>query len=121
VAFGSPVPAAFEAAARLEAEGIHLTVASARFAKPIDTDSLAEWLGAHPWLLMIEDHTAPAGFGSAVLEAAEAQGLDAWKIHRAAVPDAFIEHDTRAAQLAAAHLGADGIVERVRTLARRTM
>jgi 1-deoxy-D-xylulose-5-phosphate synthase len=120
VALGTSVAVAIEAAARLEAEGIHLTVVSARFAKPVDADGLAEWLGSHPWVLTVEDHTAPGGFGSAVLEAAEAQGLDARKVHRAAVPDAFVEHDTRAAQLAAAGLGADGIAERVRALVRRT-
>lgn len=66
--------------------------------------------------MTLEDHAAPGGFGSAVLEAAEAHGLDAHRVHRVAVPDAFVEHDTRAAQLAAAGLAVEPIVARLRTL-----
>jgi len=113
---GSVVAAAMAAAETLAAEGLDLTVASARFAKPVDGPCVASLVAEHPWVLVLEDHTAPGGFGSAVLEAAAERGLDTRKIHRVAVPDEFIEHDTRGAQLAAAGLTAEKIVERVRTL-----
>jgi len=51
------------------------------------------------------------------MEAAEARGLETQKIHRAAVPDVFVEHDTREAQLAAAGLVAERIADRARVLA----
>ena len=120
LALGSTVAAAMEAAGRLDAEGVHVTVASARFAKPVDAGLLARLAGSQPWILTVEDHTLPGGFGSAVLEAAAAAGAEARKIHRLAVPEAFIEQDSRAAQLAAAGLDAPGIVACVRTLGGKT-
>ena len=116
LALGATVAAAMEAADRLEAEGTPVTVVSARFAKPVDADCVAWLAESHPWVLTVEDHVGPGGFGSAVLEAAEERGVDARKIHRLAAPDAIIEHDSRAAQLAAAGLTADGILARARAL-----
>jgi len=116
LAFGAPVAAAMEAADRLAAEGVHLSVTSARFAKPVDAECLAHLVAEHPWVLTVEEHTVVGGFGSAVLEAAEGTGLDARKIHRLAAPDAFIEQDSREAQLAAIGLSAAGIAARARAL-----
>jgi len=113
---GATVAAAMEAAARLQDEGRRLTVVSARFAKPVDAELLASLVQAQPWILTVEDHTLPGGFGSAVLEAAEARGLDTRKIHRLAVPEEWVEQDSRAAQLAAAGLGVEGIASRAKAL-----
>ena len=117
LAYGATAEAAMEAAERLAGEGLQVAVASARFAKPLDSGGLESLLESQPWVLSIEDHTAPGGFGSAVMEAAEAHGLAAAKIHRAAVPDEFIEHGAREAQLSAAGLTAERIAQRARTLA----
>ena len=120
LALGSTAAAAMEAAGRLDAEGVHVTVASARFAKPVDAGLLARLAQSQPWVLTVEDHTLPGGFGSAVLEATAAAGADVRKIHRLAVPEAFIEQDSRAAQLAAAGLDAEGIVARARAFCGNT-
>jgi len=117
LALGATVGPAVAAAGRLADEGIHVAVASARFARPLDTDTLADLVARQPWVLTVEDALLAGGFGSAVLEAAEAAGLDVSKIHRAGVGDALVEHDTRAAQLAGQGLDADGLVDRVRRLA----
>jgi 1-deoxy-D-xylulose-5-phosphate synthase len=82
----------------------------------VDVECLAHLVGEHPWVLTVEDHTAVGGFGSAVLEAAEGAGLDARKIHRLAAPDAFIEQDSREAQLADIGLSAAGIAARARAI-----
>ncbi|MBE3071267.1 MAG: 1-deoxy-D-xylulose-5-phosphate synthase, partial [Planctomycetes bacterium] len=117
LALGAPVAAAMEAAALLDAEGLALTVASARFAKPVDAACLERLLAEHPWVLTVEDHAAAGGFGSAVLETAESRGLDSRRIHRLGVADVFVEHDTRAAQTAAAGIDARGLAARARALA----
>jgi 1-deoxy-D-xylulose-5-phosphate synthase len=117
LALGATVAAALAAAEQLAGQGIGLTVASARFAKPLDGECLARLLAEHPWVMTLEDHTAPGGFGSAVLEAAADRGLDARRIHRVAVADALIEHAGRAAQLAAAGLTAEKIAECAKSLA----
>jgi 1-deoxy-D-xylulose-5-phosphate synthase len=116
LALGATVAPAMEAAGRLDADGLHLTVVSARFARPIDGECLSELLAAHPWVLTVEDHTAAGGFGSAVLEAAAEAGLDARRIHRVAVTEEIIEHDSRTAQLARAGLSADALTARCRAL-----
>jgi 1-deoxy-D-xylulose-5-phosphate synthase len=116
LALGATVAPALEAAEKLAGQGIAITVASARFAKPLDAECLAWLLAEHPWVMTLEDHTAPGGFGSAVLEAAEDRGLDLRRIHRVAVADAFIEHAGRGAQLAAAGLAADPIAQRASAL-----
>ncbi len=120
LAYGALASEALEAANRLSDEEMDVAVASARFAKPLGTDLLSEWLESKPFVLTVEDHTLPGGFGSAVLEAAEAAGLDSRKIHRLAVPEDFVEQDTRRAQLEACGLTAGGIAERMRGLAKGT-
>jgi 1-deoxy-D-xylulose-5-phosphate synthase len=119
LALGATVAAALAAAEQLAGQGIGLTVASARFAKPIDGECLARLLAEHPWVMTLEDHTAPGGFGSAVLEAGAERGLDTRKIHRVAVADALVEHAGRAAQLAAAGLTPEKIAARAKSLAGR--
>ncbi|MFO8014010.1 MAG: 1-deoxy-D-xylulose-5-phosphate synthase [Phycisphaerae bacterium] len=116
LALGATVGSAVEAAGRLAEDGVEVAVASARFVRPLDTDLLANLLAEQPWVLTVEDAAAAGGFGAAVLEAAEAMGLDASKIRRAAVEDEIVEHDTRAAQLAGQGLDADGLTERMRAL-----
>ncbi len=119
LALGATVGSAVEAADRLAEDGVKVAVASARFVRPLDTDLVADLLGEQPWLLTVEDAAAAGGFGAAVLEAAEAMGAGASKIRRAAVGDEIVEHDTRASQLAAQGLDADGLAERIRALAEK--
>jgi 1-deoxy-D-xylulose-5-phosphate synthase len=117
LALGTTVTAALSAASQLDGEGLPLTVASARFARPVDVECLGPLLAGHPWVLVAEDHTAAGGFGSAVLEAAADAGLDAGRIHRAAVTQEIVEHDSRAAQLDRAGLSAEALAARCRALA----
>jgi 1-deoxy-D-xylulose-5-phosphate synthase len=116
-ALGSTVGPALEAARQLEADGLAITVVSARFARPIDIECLGRLLADHPWVLTLEDHTGPGGFGSAALEAAAEKGLDTRRIHRVAVADAFIEHDSRGVQLANAGLSVERLIGTCRGLA----
>jgi 1-deoxy-D-xylulose-5-phosphate synthase len=120
LAYGALAGEAIQAADRLAEEGIRVTVASARFARPLDAALVASLLESQPFVLTLEDHTLPGGFGSAVLEAAEARGLDGRKIHRLAVAAEVVEPDTRRAQLQAAGLTAERIAERIRTLAAKS-
>jgi 1-deoxy-D-xylulose-5-phosphate synthase len=116
LALGCTVAAAMEAADRLEKEGTCVTVASARFAKPVDAACLVNLMAGHPWVMTLEDHVGPGGFGSAVLEAAAAHGHEVRKIVCVAVSEDFVEHDTRAAQLDGAGLTAERLAARVRAL-----
>jgi 1-deoxy-D-xylulose-5-phosphate synthase len=120
LAVGTMVAPALEAAERLAAEGIDVTVVNCRFLKPMDERTLAAVAQAHDVLVSIEEGTIVNGFGAALGRALEP--------HRRAhpnlvheimgVPDVVIEHASRAQQLAEVGLDADGIVARVRDLAR---
>ncbi len=59
------------------------------------------------------------GFGSAFLESASEQGLDASRVRRLGIPDLFVEHGERAELLADLRLDTDGIVMTCRDLAER--
>ena len=125
-AYGAMVPPALQAAETLAREkGFSVAVVNARFAKPIDTAALARALGGTRLIVTVEDHALAGGFGSAVLEAASAEGLPTGRIVRLGIPDRFVEHAPRRQLLGRLGLDAAGIAATVRSLltgtsARRT-
>ncbi|MGD0090090.1 MAG: 1-deoxy-D-xylulose-5-phosphate synthase [Planctomycetota bacterium] len=112
--YGATVTQAMDAAALLrQRHGQRITVANARFCKPLDAGLLAELLAGHERLITVEDHALMGGFGSAVLEEANRLGLDSRKLVRLGIPDRYIEHGTRKWQLAQCGLDAEGIAKAV--------
>jgi 1-deoxy-D-xylulose-5-phosphate synthase len=61
----------------------------------------------------VEEGTLEGGFGSAVLEAANAEGLETRHIARLGIPDRFIEHAERGELLHDLGLDADGVYQTV--------
>ena len=115
IAYGSTVAAAMEAAEGLADEDLHVGVINARFAKPLDRQMIAAVLGEGYPVLTAEDHTREGGFGSAVLEAAQEMNLPTGHVTRLGLPqDRFIEHGSRAEQLAEVGLDADGLTDAIR-------
>jgi 1-deoxy-D-xylulose-5-phosphate synthase len=109
VVFGSLLPAAVQAAKTLREEGMSIGVINARFAKPLDTDTILRAVEQMPFVMTVEEGTLHGGFGSAVLEAANAAGLDARNVTRLGIPDRFIEHAERGELLAELGLDAKGL------------
>ena len=70
-------------------------------------------------MVTVEEGTLEGGFGSAVLEAANAAGLDTRHVVRLGLPDRFVEHGERGELLAELGLDVDGICATVRTALRR--
>src|SRR3954447_6232918 len=66
--YGAGVAKALEAADLLADGGIEVTVADARFAKPLDTGLLAQLAAEHELLVTVEEGVLAGGFGSAVWE-----------------------------------------------------
>jgi 1-deoxy-D-xylulose-5-phosphate synthase len=114
VAYGTLFPTCLKAAERLREEGIEVGVINARFAKPLDTATLLKAVEDLPLVVTVEEGTLQGGFGSAVLEAANAAGLDTRNIVRLGIPDRFVEHAERAELLADLGLDVNGICETVR-------
>ena len=106
--FGTLLYPALQAAERLGA-----TVVNMRWAKPLDTDLLAQVAKSHEVLVTLEEGSVMGGAGSAVLEALAAAGAT-MPVLQLGLPDAFIEHGDPARLLAAQGLDADGIEASVR-------
>jgi 1-deoxy-D-xylulose-5-phosphate synthase len=114
VAFGSLFPTCVKAAAQLREEGIEVGVINARFAKPLDKATLLKAVEELPLVVTVEEGTLVGGFGSAVLEAANAAGLDTRHVVRLGLPDHFVEHAERGELLADLGLDVNGICRTVR-------
>jgi 1-deoxy-D-xylulose-5-phosphate synthase len=74
---------------------VDLGVINARFVKPLDTKTLLQPLRDGKFLITLEEGTLAGGFGSALLEVANEEGLDARKLKRIGIPDRYIEHGER--------------------------
>ena len=114
IAFGALAPACVKAADLLRHDGIHMGVVSARFVKPLDRDTILRAIETSPLVVTVEEGTLEGGFGSAVLEAANAAGLEARHVVRSGFADKFIEHGERGELLAELGLDAEGLAELVR-------
>lgn len=107
LAFGTLLYPALEAAERLDA-----TVANMRFAKPLDTELIAELARTHECLVTVEEGCVAGGAGSAVMEALHAAGLKN-PVLALGLPDSFVEHGDPAKLLAQCGLDAAGIEQSV--------
>lgn len=117
IAYGSVVSDSLDAAELLAIQEIDVGVINARFARPIDQQMLREVLSSSAPLVIAEDHSLAGGFGSAVLEEVGKLGLALDNVTCIGIPsDRFIEHGTRAGQLAEVGLDATGIASTVQEL-----
>ncbi len=115
IAFGTMMPACVQAARILrEEDGLHIGVINARFAKPLDRETILKAVDLLPFVITVEEGTLEGGFGSAVLEAANSAGLDGRNILRLGLPDQFIEHAERPELMSALGLDVKGFVAAAR-------
>jgi 1-deoxy-D-xylulose-5-phosphate synthase len=89
--YGTGVGKALEAADILAEHGLEVTVADARFAKPIDVGLAAQLAAEHELLVTVEEGVLAGGFGSAVWERLSDAGLSA-RILRVGLPDRYVTH-----------------------------
>ncbi|MEE8084700.1 MAG: transketolase C-terminal domain-containing protein, partial [Alphaproteobacteria bacterium] len=110
--FGGRLAQCLKAADELAAKGFSVTVADARFAKPLDTEMIARLAREHPVLITIEEG-AVGGFASHVLQfLAEHDLIDSGlKLRPMVLPDRFIDHNSPAAQYQEVGLDAAHMVE----------
>jgi 1-deoxy-D-xylulose-5-phosphate synthase len=114
LSFGTHLDEALVAAEMLEAEGISVTLADARFAKPLDMDLIARLASNHKVLLTLEQG-AMGGFGAFVLQAMAAQGLldGRLRVRTMCLPDRFIDQASPAEMYADAGLTAMDIMAEI--------
>jgi 1-deoxy-D-xylulose-5-phosphate synthase len=121
IAYGTLLPACARTAEQLRKErGLDIGVVNARFIKPLDQETILRAAEELPFVITVEEGTLEGGFGSAVLEAANAAGLDCSNITRLGIPDRFIEHGERNELLHDLGLDEAGIAAKVVELAEKT-
>ena len=111
LSLGTRLADSLRAADELAARGLSTTVADARFAKPFDI-AMVEQLARHHAVLIIVEEGSIGGFGAAVLQHLAMRGLldGGVRVRSMTLPDRFIDHNTPAAQIIEAGLGAKDIV-----------
>ncbi len=116
LAYGTQVYLAMDAVSELRAQGYEVAVYDARFAKPVDIELVASLSRAGIRILTVEDHFVTGGFGTAVLEACNEQGIPTDHIYRLGMSEQWVGQNSRNNQLADAGLDAAGIARKVRQI-----
>src|SRR5205085_1689134 len=113
IGYGTGVGKALEAAAELDRHEIAVTVADARFAKPIDAGLMAQLAAEHDLLVTVEEGVLAGGFGSAVWETLNEAGTTP-RILRVGLPDRYVTHGKPALLHEEVGFTAQRVVERVK-------
>jgi len=95
VAVGNMVQTSLQAAEILSKEGVEVAVVNARFIKPLDKATILP-LARNSRVFTVEDNALQGGFGSALLELFEEEGLSPQSVTRLGYPDSFIEQGEQA-------------------------
>jgi 1-deoxy-D-xylulose-5-phosphate synthase len=119
VAAGAMAATAVDVGARLEAQGIGVTVVDPRWVKPVEP-ALIELARTHRLVVSVEDNGRVGGCGAVLLQTLNDAGVDTpFRLH--GIPQEFLGHAKRAAILERIGLTpqalALGIVEDVTALA----
>ena len=112
---GKSLTAAMEAAEMLDEYGISCGVVNPIFVKPLDIDLLLDAARTTGRIVTVEENVLAGGFGSAVLEALAAAGMEDTAVHRIGMPDSFIEHGTAADQRRRLQMDAKGIAKQLKS------
>ncbi|MCB1559325.1 MAG: 1-deoxy-D-xylulose-5-phosphate synthase [Alphaproteobacteria bacterium] len=111
LSYGTRLEECKKAALVLESKGYSVTIADARFAKPLDMEMMSKLAKEHNALITIEEGSI-GGFGSLVVSALANAGLldQGLKIRTLTLPDCYQSHDTQDRQYRQAGLDAESII-----------
>ncbi len=115
--YGYGVTVALRAAEILAGHDLRVTVADARFAKPLDTELLERLALGHDLVVTIEENVLAGGFGSGVLEHLEDafadRPADRARVMRVGLPDRYVTHGKPALLREEVGLTGESVAERV--------
>ena len=110
IAYGTLFGACVQASKALHEQGLDVGVINARFVKPLDTLTMFRALNESRFVIIVEEGCLAGGFGSALLEAANAAGVPTGHLRCLGIPDRFIEHGEREELLGELGLDVPGLV-----------
>ncbi len=119
LSFGAHLSEVEQAAHSLEQNGVSVTIADARFAKPLDTDLIRQLVQDHEAIVTVEQGSV-GGFGAMVLHhlAVSGQLDNGIKIRTMTLPDVFIDQASPAEMYRAAGLTSVDIERTILNLVR---
>lgn len=114
-ATGSTVYSALDVARRLQGSGISATLLNGRFIKPLDSELILKTVERIRTIVTIEEHSLEGGFGSAVLELLEKEGIinHKMRVKRIGIPDKFLEHGSQKVLRLKYGLDPDGLMKAI--------
>lgn len=116
-AVGVTVNWCIKAAEALQKEGIRALVVNTRFVKPLDKDLFLKLAQICPKFLSVEENVKMGGFGGALLELFETEGvLSSLETKVLGIPDEFYEQATQAVLQSQAGIDVSAIIEAARSL-----
>ncbi len=117
VALGSMVKIGLECVDILRGMGFSASLVNARFIKPLDSQLFKSLANKYRYMVSLEEANLNCGFGSALLEFYNQQGLtEKVKFFRFGLPDEFITFAKREELLKIYGLDAPGIAKRIKKL-----
>ena len=113
-ALGSMVRTAEEVRTILKDKGYPVSLINARFAKPVDTDVVAEMCKSHSLIVTLEENVASGGYGEKVRDYVFDNKLDC-DVEIIALPDDYVEHGNVDILKQEVGIDTDTIVKRIIT------
>jgi 1-deoxy-D-xylulose-5-phosphate synthase len=114
--YGYGVAVALRAAGILGEHDLEVTVADARFAKPLDAELVQRLAREHELVVTVEENVLPGGFGAAVLEHLEdalASPRSRARVMRIGLPDRYVTHGKPSLLREEVGLTGEAVAERV--------
>jgi len=114
LSFGAHLKDVLIASESLKVKGINITIADARFAKPLDTELITDLVSSHSALITIEEG-AKGGFGAQVLHWLSEEGYLDYdlKVRTLTLADRFIDQASPEEMYSEANLDSNTIVSTV--------
>ncbi|MCP4691164.1 MAG: 1-deoxy-D-xylulose-5-phosphate synthase [Desulfobacterales bacterium] len=119
LAVGRTVGDAMEARTRLMEQEISATVVDCRFVKPLDVERIVSLARKIPRIITMEENVRQGGFGSAVLECLNDNGVSHFTLQRIGAPDTFVAHGSQSVLRAKYGIDVDAIVKTAEEVAGR--
>jgi len=114
ICIGHVVQPALKAADELIGEGRRVAVVNARFVKPLDEELICNLARRCKKLVTVEENVVQGGFGSAILELLQREGIWDVPVQIVGVPDEFIHHGHPKIQRRELGLDSDGLLYTMR-------
>jgi 1-deoxy-D-xylulose-5-phosphate synthase len=95
IAVGNTVYPSLKAAERLQGNGVNATLVNARFIKPLDEELILSLSKKIKRIITVEENVAAGGFGSAILEFLNKEGIRDVDLKIIAINDEFVEHGSQ--------------------------